>query len=79
MSKQSPHCGSYKTELKISGNVGFGVVQGARLAVAGVASIAVGAFNRSAGHAAGHSIIHNTKDWGKDIKRHHCCSCDKDF
>ncbi len=79
MSKQCPHCGSYNTELKISGNIGIGLIQGARLAVAGATSVAVGVFNRSAGHAAGHAVLHNTENWGNDIKRYHCCSCKRDF
>lgn len=79
MSKQCPHCGSYNTESSISGNVGYGLTQVARFAVAGSAALIVGAFNHTAGHAAGHNIIHNTKDWGEDINRHHCCSCGKDF
>ena len=81
MSKKCPHCGSYNTELKVSGNIGYGLVQGARLLTAGVASMAVGLFNHTAGHAAGHSMLHNTESWGKSISRHHCCNpkCGKDF
>lgn len=79
MSKQCPHCGHYNTESKISGNLGYVAVQGLRFGAAMVAAAAVGAFNRSAGHAAGHTVIHNTESWGNDIKRYHCCNCGKDF
>ena len=79
MSKCCPHCGHYNTELKISGNLGYAAVQGFRFATAMTAASVVGIFNHSAGHAAGHSVIHNTESWGKDINRHHCCNCGKDF
>ena len=73
MSKKCPHCGSYNTELKISGNVGYGVVKGARIAAAGIA------LGKYAGHTAGHSLLNSTKDWGEDMDHHHCCNCGKDF
>lgn len=79
MSKKCPRCGSYNTESKVSGNIGYGLVQGARYASAAAAYIAGGIFNHAAGHAAGHSVLHGTEDWGKDINRHHCCNCGKDF
>ena len=81
MSKKCPYCGSYNTELKVTGNVGYGLVQGARLFTAGVASMAVGLFNRSAAHSVGHVVLHNTERWGESIERHHCCNpgCGKDF
>lgn len=79
MSKKCPHCGSYNTESKVSGNIGYGLVQGARFICAGAAYAAVGLFNRGAAHAAGHSVLHGTEDWGDDIDRHHCCKCGRDF
>ena len=79
MSKQCPYCKSYNTELNVSGNVGYGLVQGARFAAAGIAGIAGGLFGHTVGHAAAHSVIHNTEDWGDDINRHHCCNCGRDF
>ena len=78
MSKKCTHCGSYNTELKVSGNVGYAFAQGARI-VAGGAALVAGLFNHSAGHVAGHGVLKNTEDWGKDINRHHCCACGKDF
>lgn len=79
MSKKCPYCGSYNTESKISGYIGYGVVKGARIAAAGIASIAGGLLNKHIGHAAGHSVLNNTKDWGESIDCHHCCNCGKDF
>ena len=79
MSKKCPHCGSYNTESKVSGNIGYGLVQGARFICAGAAYAAVGLFNHGAAHAAGHSVLHGTEDWGDDIDRHYCCNCGRDF
>ena len=79
MSKKCPHCGSYNSESIVSGNIGYGLVQGARYISAGAAYVAVGLFNHGAAHAAGHSVLHGTEDWGDDIDRHHCCNCGRDF
>ena len=81
MSKKCPYsdCGSYNTESKVSGNIGYGMVQVTRFASAGVACIVGGLFGHAAGHAAGHGVLRETKDWGKDIKRYHCCNCGRDF
>ena len=79
MSRKCPHCGSYNTELKISGNGGYGVVKGARIAAAGIAHVAGGLFGKYVGNAAGHAVLNSTKDWGEGIDRHHCCNCGKDF
>lgn len=79
MSKKCTHCGSYNTETKVSGNIGYGFVQVTRIATAGGAAILGGLFGHAAGHAAGHSVMNNTKDWGENINKHHCCNCGKDF
>lgn len=79
MSKKCTRCGSYNTELKVSGNIGYGLLQGARFVGAGVAYVVGGLFNHAAGHVAGHGVLRETEDWGEDIDRHHCCNCGKDF
>lgn len=79
MSKQCPNCGSYNTEHRVTGIVGYSAVQGARFVTAGVAAIAMGLFNRSTGPAAGTMVMRNTKDWGETIHRHYCCNCNKSF
>lgn len=79
MSKKCTHCGSYNTEAKVSGKIGYNVVQAVRIATAGGAAIVGGFLGPSTAHAAGHSVMNNTKDWGEDINKHHCCNCGKDF
>lgn len=77
MSKRCPHCGSYNTEISIGNYAGRALLNAGRFALAAVAALTVGLFNQTAGHAAGHSVLHNT-DPG-DLKGHHCCNCGKDF
>lgn len=77
MSKKCPYCGSYSTEISISNYAARTAVNIGRGALALGASILASAFNPSAGHAAGHSVLHGT-DPG-ELKGHHCCNCGKDF
>ena len=79
MSKRCPYCCSYNTEHRVTGILGYTAVQGMRFATAAVAALTVGVVNKTAGHGAGHTVIHNTKTWGEDIHRHDCCNCKRSF
>ena len=77
MSKKCPYCGSYNTEVSVSNYAKRTVVNVGRFALAVGATLIAHSFTPSAGHAAGHTIMHNT-DPG-EFKGHHCCNCGKDF
>lgn len=77
MSKQCPHCGSWNTEVAVGNYVGRGLVNIGRFALAAGATMVVGFFNHTAGHGAGHAVIHNT-DPGT-FYGHRCCVCGKEF
>ena len=77
MSKKCPYCGSYNTEVSVSNYATRAVINTGRFVIATGASIIASAFSPSAGHAAGHTVMHNT-DPG-EFKGHHCCNCGKDF
>ncbi len=80
MSVRCKYCGlSHFTEPKISGNIGYGLVQSARYVGAGVACVIGGLFHHAAGHIAGHEVLKETKDWGNNINRYYCRLCKKDF
>lgn len=79
MSKQCPYCGSFNTESNVSGNIKYGLVQGVRFVTAATSGLTMGIFNHHLAHGAAHSVLHNTEQWGKNIDRHHCCNCGKDF
>lgn len=77
MSKKCPHCGSYNTEISIGNYAGRTLLNAGRYALAVGAAMVAGVINPTVGHAAGHSVLHDT-DPG-DLKGHHCCNCGKDF
>lgn len=71
MSKKCPYCGSYNTEVSVSNYATRAVINAGRFVIAAGATIITSAFSPSAGHAAGHTVMHNT-DHG-EFKRRHCC------
>lgn len=77
MSKKCPHCGSYNTELSVGNYAGRALLQIGRYALAIGAHMVGGLFGPSTGHAAGHSVLHNT-ELG-EFEGHHFCNCGKDF
>ena len=77
MSKKCPYCDSYNTEVSVGKYVGRGVINAARLVLAGGAAMFAGAINHAAGHMAAHSVMKET-DPG-ELKGYHCCNCGKDF
>ena len=79
MSKQCTNCGSYNTERSVGGTVNYLARQTGRLIVSGAASVAVGIFNKSAGHGVGHAMLKNTENWVSGVDQYHCCNCHRDF
>lgn len=77
MSKKCIHCGSYNTEIAVGNCVERAVVNTGRIMLSLGAGLIGSVFNPNMGGAYAAKTWEGTKQ--EKLRKHHCCTCGKDF